>query len=156
MHTFRVVAIAPEITDHVRRHRVSPQYGHPAHREIAPGTGPCRSCLAPFVVGADERLLFTYDPFAGTGERPLPGPIVVHLGECPPPPAAGFPETLRTIPLTAEAYRVDGARTARIPLEAGAEAKVLSALLGDDGVACVHLRHATAGCYVARAERLGA
>lgn len=153
MHTFRILPLPPEITAHVRRHHVSPQYGHPAHREVAPGTGPCRACLSPFVVGADERLLFTYDPFESVGDRPLPGPIAVHAGDCAPAAGEGFPDSLRAIPLTAEAYRTDGARSARIPLPQGSEAEVLRTLFDDEAVAYLHLRHATAGCYVARADR---
>ena len=56
------------VADEVRRTRRSPGYGHPAHLEVAAGTGPCRCCLRPFVPGKDQRLLFTYRP-PGEGDE---------------------------------------------------------------------------------------
>ena len=53
-------------------------------RYAAAGYGPCRLCLDTFRVGADERLLFTYDPFAGLDPYPAPVPIFVHADGCAP------------------------------------------------------------------------
>ena len=59
---FIVRGIPQEMADEVRRTHLSPGYGHPAHLELARGTGPCRCCLRPFVPGREQRLLFTYRP----------------------------------------------------------------------------------------------
>jgi hypothetical protein len=75
MIPFRVVGIPEELAQQARTEMRSPQYGHPAHAEVAKGYGPCRSCLDRFQTGEDERLLFTYNPFAGLDPYPSPGPI---------------------------------------------------------------------------------
>ena len=59
---FIVRGVTQEIADEVRRTHLSPGYGHPAHLEVAKGSGPCRCCLQTFVPGVDRRLLFTYRP----------------------------------------------------------------------------------------------
>ncbi len=60
---FIVRGISQELADEVRRTRRAPDYGHPAHLELAQnGTGPCRCCLEPFVIRQEERLLLTYRP----------------------------------------------------------------------------------------------
>jgi hypothetical protein len=57
-------------------------------------------------VGADRRILFTYDPFAGTEPFPLPGPVFIHESACEGyPEGAGLPEDLRSHALTLTAYR---------------------------------------------------
>src|SRR5690348_14806709 len=101
---FRVVGISDKIAAEVREKMASPQYGHPAHVEVAGGTGPCRSCLNTFKVGEEERVLFTYNPFEGLDAYPAPGPVFVHRAECARFAGAGFPEGLRSLPLTLEAY----------------------------------------------------
>jgi hypothetical protein len=56
---FSIRAIPDEISAAARNTRKSPQYGHPAHVEVAGGTGPCRQCLCTFDVGKENRILFT-------------------------------------------------------------------------------------------------
>ena len=51
MAGFRVLPIDSAITEKVRNTLKSPQYGHPAHVELAAGYGPCRSCLKQFRTG---------------------------------------------------------------------------------------------------------
>lgn len=153
MHAIKVHAISPELAELARMTSRSPQYGHPAHREVATGTGPCRLCLATFAIGADERLLFTYNPFEGLDNVPLPGPVFVHADGCAPHEGIGFPEQLSAIPLIAEAYRAGRECTARVPLDGTEREQAVAALLEDDTVQYLHLRHATAGCYIARVER---
>ena len=65
MTRFRTIPIPASLAEAARIDARSPQYGHPAHRELAKGTGPCRLCLQTFRVGEEHRLLFTYDPVAG-------------------------------------------------------------------------------------------
>ena len=156
MTDFRVVPLPAEMADVVRTAGISPQYGHPAHREISPGTGPCRLCLSTFEVGRDERLLFTYDPFAGLDRYPLPGPIVIHARACARFEEEGFPRDLLALPLVLEAYGSEREPLGRIR---GAERNIdgaIEALLKEPGVEYLHVRHGEAGCYIARVERAGA
>jgi hypothetical protein len=74
------------------------------HRERALGTGPCRECLSTFVVGEEERLLFTYDAFVNAEHRPQPGPVFIHAGRCCPYDDAGYPRGLSGLPVVAEAH----------------------------------------------------
>src|ERR1700730_18505282 len=100
---FHVLPIDQSISNQVRASHRSPQYGHPAHAEVATGYGPCRSCLNVFRTGEDRRLLFTYDPFARLDADPSPGPIFIHENEWPAYDQRSiFPAALRTLPLTLE------------------------------------------------------
>src|SRR5688500_18024452 len=103
MNRYRIRALDQRLADDVRRTRRAPVYGHPAHVEVATGTGPCRLCLRPFEVGAEERVLFTYNPFPD-GATPSPGPVFVHAGPCPRYEADGFPAELSGLPLLLEGY----------------------------------------------------
>src|SRR5262245_47970507 len=46
-------------------------------------SAPCRHCLQPGEVG-EEMLLFTYQPFTGTGPYAVPSPIFLHAAGCDP------------------------------------------------------------------------
>src|SRR5688500_15584090 len=107
MTAYRVRALDQQIADDVRRTLRAPDYGHPAHVEVATGTGPCRLCLRPFEVGAEERLLFTYNPFP-RGATPSPGPVFVHPDSCPRYDADSFPTELSGLPLLLEGYDDSG------------------------------------------------
>lgn len=153
---YNVLPIPERVAREVRQTRKAPGYGHPAHTDIADGYGPCRLCLRPMVVGQDERLLFTYDPFAGHEPFPLPGPIYVHATECPPHEGGAFPDDLRFIPLTLNAYASGRRLVAQERLDNGHDRQVESALarlFEDPSVAYVHLRNTEAGCFIAQAER---
>ncbi|HXG70076.1 MAG TPA: DUF1203 domain-containing protein [Gemmatimonadaceae bacterium] len=101
----RNVAIPTAVADTVRTTARSPRYGHPAHTETATGYGPCRHCLRYFVVGREQRILFTYDPFAGIEPLPLPGPIFIHAESCARyDERGGFPVDLCAHPLTLAGY----------------------------------------------------
>jgi hypothetical protein len=99
---FVVRGIPQDIADEVRRTRRSPGYGHPAHEEVAGGTGPCRCCLKTFVPGLDRRLLFTWRPRSGEGSLMAPGPVFIHAEPCEAYAGEGFPEALRVL---GSAYR---------------------------------------------------
>lgn len=154
MIAFRTIPIPEMLADHARREGRSPQYGHPAHRERARGTGPCRLCLTTFRVGEEDRLLFTYDPFAGIDPYPSPGPVFVHADGCERWSAeAGFPDGLRALPLVLEAY-ADGRWIVARERTGGAEVEAaVSRLLEHPAVRYLHVRHGEAGCYIARIER---
>jgi hypothetical protein len=155
MTPFRVRAITPELADAARSATASPQYGHPATIETAKGYGPCRLCLRPFRVGAEARLLFTYDPFEGLGQPPAPGPIFIHADGCEPFAGPGFPDAIRHLPLLLESYGRDGLIAERVrPGGAPVEAAI-GRLLADPGVEFIHVRNAEAGCYIAQVFREG-
>ena len=154
MASFIVHPIAREIAEQARSTRRSPQYGHPTHEELALGTGPCRDCLRAFTVGAERRLLFTYGPLTGTLALPQPGPIFIHAEACIPHRGVGYPDGLREIPVVAQAYYDDGTIADPRMLPTGGEAARLAMLLEEPRVQFVHLRHAEAGCFIGRAERV--
>ena len=152
---FRTVPIPPSLAESARRERRSPQYGHPAHVEAASGYGPCRLCLATFRVGEEERLLFTYDPFAGLSDYPSPGPVFVHAASCEPwPDVHGFPDALRPLPLTLEAYAAGRWLVARERVSDGDVEGAIGRLFAHAAVAYLHVRNSEAGCYIARVERV--
>lgn len=153
MPAFVVTALDPRIAEEVRLTRRSPGYGHPVAAEIATGTGPCRSCLTAFTVGADERLLFTYRPRGGPESVGAPGPVFIHARACERFREPGFPPGLEGFPLRVEAHTNDGRvlRTESVPgTEAG---PLIESLLEDPDAAFAFLRHGEAGCHIARADR---
>ena len=153
MEAFVVHAIDPSIVTQVRQTLVAPGYGHPVHRELARGTGPCRACLRTFTVGTEERLLFTFDPFAGSAHLSQPDPVFIHADECELRTDAGFPSGLRGMPIAAECHHEDGAISAPQPLTGGSEDHDIRALLTRANVRFLHLRHGEAGCFIARVDR---
>jgi hypothetical protein len=151
--SFMVRGIPQEVADEVRRTRLAPGYGHPAHHEVARGTGPCRCCLRTFVPGVDERLLFTYRPGGDESNLMAPGPIFIHAEHCDAYAGAGFPEGLRSLPLAFEA-RAGDSRVPGLTRANGSEAeREIGKLLGRDDTGWLHLRHAEAGCFIARVDR---
>src|SRR5947208_9413526 len=78
---YRVTGIPEPLARAVRTSLASPQYGHPAHLEVATGYGPCRLCLDTFREGEEERILFTYQPFTDPEALPAPGPVFIHRAE---------------------------------------------------------------------------
>jgi hypothetical protein len=150
---FTVRGVPQEIADEVRRTRRSPGYGHPAHLEVAGGTGPCRCCLETFVPGHDERLLFTYRPRASDGSLMAPGPVFIHAEHCMAYAQRGFPDSLRSLPLAFEA-RASGSRVTELSARTDAPAEAQIGVLFDDHFAdWLHVRHAEAGCFIAQVDR---
>jgi hypothetical protein len=148
-----VLGIPQALADEVRRTRVSPGYGHPAVLELAQGTGPCRCCLRPFVPGEDQRLLFTYRPRGDQGSLMAPGPVFIHAEHCEAYAGAGFPEGLRSLPLAFESRAAQSRVLDLARDEArGAEA-CIEQLFSGPGAEWLHLRHAEAGCFIARVDR---
>jgi hypothetical protein len=151
--SFKVRGIPQEIADEVRRTRVAPGYGHPAHHEVARGTGPCRCCLRTFTPGVDQRLLFTYRPRADDATLMAPGPVFIHAERCEAWEGEGFPEGLRSLPLAFEARAADS-RVAGLTRASGAQAEVeIAGWLAGGETGWLHLRHAEAGCFIARVDR---
>lgn len=155
MGSFRVVAITEDLADQVRRTGKSPQYGHPAHVELATGYGPCRQCLRTFREGQEGRILFTYNPFDGLDPYPSPGPVFMHEGKCESYTGAGFPEELRRIPLVLEAYGKDRWLVEQERVRDGVVEPAIELLLARPEVQYLHVRNLEAGCFIARIEREG-
>ena len=153
MQTFRVVPIPGDVAAEVRRTLKAPGYGHPAHVEVAAGYGPCRACLRTFREGAEERVLFTWDAFAGVDGYPSPGPVFIHRHACETWSGDGFPPELRPLPLMLEGYGAGRWLVAREPVRDGRVEDAADRLFAHPAVSYVHVRNAEAGCYVARLER---
>lgn len=154
--TLRTIPIPAGVATAARDSRRSPQYGHPAHVETAKGYGPCRLCLDTFRVGEEERLLFTYDPFAGIEPLPDPGPIFIHADGCAPFDApSGFPEALRALPLVLDGYAPGAWVVARERVTGGNVEGAADRIFIHAAVTHIHVRNAEAGCYIARLERVG-
>ena len=152
MLPFVIRPISRAITAAVRDTLRAPGYGHPAHRELARGTGPCRECLSEFAVKKDDRLLFTYNAFEGSGSVAQPGPVFIHAEPCEPFAGDGYPAGLKALPILAEAHFEDGSRSALRTVAPGDEATILADLIRQPGVLFLNLRHAEAGCFIARVE----
>jgi hypothetical protein len=151
---FRVSPIDSALAEKVRSTLKSPQYGHPAHMERAAGYGPCRACLKQFRAGEEDRILFTYNPFDSLDSYPSPGPIFIHAESCPSYDAPGsFPEELRSLPLTLEAYGADRWIIGRERPSASEIESCVERLLQTSGVHYIHVRNTEAGCFIATIER---
>jgi hypothetical protein len=151
---FRVLPIDSKLAEAVRNTLKSPQYGHPAHVELAAGYGPCRACLKQFRTGEEERILFTYNPFQGLDEYPSPGSVFIHAESCSSyDEPQVFPEELRPLPLTLEAYGENRWIVARERPSAHEIESSVERLLQTSGVHYIHIRNTEAGCFIARIER---
>lgn len=154
MRNYCIRPLDPQIANQVRDTMKAPGYGHPAYREVAKGYGPCRVCLQPMSVNQDERILFTYDPFAGLEPFPLPGPVYIHAHQCRPySDLTVFPDALRFIPMTLNAYAQGRRLLHQVRITDGQAETVLERLFGDPEVAYVHVRNTQAGCFIMHVER---
>jgi hypothetical protein len=150
---FRYLGIPTNIADEARATLKSPQYGHPAHREMAQGYGPCRVCLRTFQVGREERLLFTYQPFEAPGSLPAPGPIYVHPESCSRYNSEALPPDFRALPLVIEGYRSGSELVAQERVGQRDPEAVLARVFEEAKAEYAHIRNGEAGCFMARVER---
>jgi hypothetical protein len=154
MSSFRVVAIASEVAEQVRNTGKPPNYGFPAHREVAAGRAPCRHCLKLIRKDEEELLLFTHDPFRELGEPPLPGPVYIHAEKCARHPESDvIPEEYRGRLLTLEGYGQNRALVKEIRLADGEEDRAAEQLFTDERIRYVNVRSTEAGCFLFRLER---
>lgn len=157
MSGYRVIPLPQCIADDVRKTMLAPQYGHRAHADVATDHAPCRVCLRVLTPGQDKRLLFTYDPFEAAGTTPLPGPVYIHAEPCEPYAGAGFPPQLRAMSILLDVYGDDRRLVAEVMLgEVADPATIDTAVaeqLDDVQVRYLHVRSATAGCFVAAITR---
>jgi hypothetical protein len=150
---FRIVPLDANLAARARAEHRSPQYGHPATVEIAKGSGPCRQCLRTFRIGEERRMLFTYNPVPAGRGLPQPGPIFVHAEGCESFAAAGVPPELRTLPLFLEGFGRGTWTVRREPVDPESIDADIVAMLRDPAIELVNIRHAEAGCFIARVER---
>ncbi|MGI8402658.1 MAG: DUF1203 domain-containing protein [Gemmatimonadaceae bacterium] len=154
MQSYRVRPIGEPIAEAVRKTLRSPGYGHPAHTELATGYGPCRQCLKTFDVGKDRRILFTYDPFHGRENLPLPGPVFIHEKPCLAyPQDGGFPADMLSRQLTLNAYATGRRLVAQKYVSSDSIEPELQRLLQVRDIAHIHVRDTDAGCYDFSIER---
>jgi hypothetical protein len=153
MHSYRVVALPTDVAAAVRSTRVSPFGSHPTYLETARGYGPCRHCLRDFEIGAENRILFTYDPFDGLANYPLPGPVFIHQSDCQPfPHDDGLPAWVGRRGVTLLAYGGDALIRHQERVENGNAEAIIEQMLARDGVQYIHVRDTAAGCYDFRIE----
>lgn len=152
MAVFRYSGIPTALADEARATLRSPQYGHPAHREPARGYGPCRLCLRTFAVGEEDRLLFTYQPFAEPGSLPAPGPVFIHADGCERYDGPEYPPDFRVLPTVVEGYTRGGKLVAQEWVNGEGPEVVVRRVLEETPADYAHLRNAEAGCFMARVE----
>jgi uncharacterized protein DUF1203 len=154
MSSFQIVAIPTETADAVRKTEKAPQYGFPAHKEVAAGRAPCRHCLNLIRVNEEKLFLFTYDPFRELGVPPLPGPVYIHADHCERRVGVdSIPEEYRGRALTFAAYGDDRELLSEVRLTAGNEDAEAEKLFTNPAVRYVHVRSTEAGCYLFRLDR---
>lgn len=147
MSTYQLILVPEMVTSEARRTRSSPGYGHPVHKDLAGGYGPCRQCLKFFEPEQDRRLLMTYDAFHQLDADPLPGPIYIHAERCDPYPTdGGIPHWLFKNPLTLLAFRHGQIPVVQARIEAGGNDSVIGDLLARPDVDYVQVRDGVAGC----------
>jgi hypothetical protein len=152
---FRFQGIPDAVAAEVRATMRAPEYGHPAHRDLAQGYGPCRLCLRTFAIGKEERILFTYQPFREPGSLPAPGPVFIHAEPCARYDAPALPPDLSVLPLVFEAYGKGGYLLAQQRVGVNASEDALAELFERSGADYVHVRNGEVGCYIARVTRPG-
>lgn len=153
MSAFRYTGIPAALAEEVRRTLRSPQYGHPVHRELAQGYGPCRLCLRTFVIGAEDRLLFTYQPFSETGSLPAPGPVFIHAEPCECFSGSMLPRDFRELPLVIEGFRTGGVLAIQARVTDEPTETIVARVFAEPGVRYAHIRNGEAGCFMARIDR---
>jgi len=154
MNAIQIVATPTETANAVRRTLKAPTYGFPAHVETAMDAAPCRHCLKTFEAGKEQRILFTYDRFAGIESLPQPGPIYIHAENCERYGAdGGFPEELRNSPRTLEAYARGRKLTGTEYVADGTYEAAIEKLFANQEAAYILVNSTTAGCFTFRIER---
>ena len=100
-------------------------------------------------------LLFSYRPFEGTGPYQELGPVFLHADCCERfGEAIGFPADFVPRPLILRPYdKRDHIYDSQRYADGGEAEIVAGELLSDPGVAYVHARSRTRGCYMFRIDR---
>jgi hypothetical protein len=110
--------------------------------------------LRTFRIGEEKRILFTYDPFDGLENLPLPGPIFIHAEECARyPEDGGLPGYLRSHRLTLNGYGGGRRLHKQEYVDNGEVEAVVDRLFGRADIEYIHVHDTEAGCYDFRIER---
>lgn len=158
MKPFRIVPLSAAYAQRIRETRLD-DFGHEVIALVATGKGPCRVSLKPFVIGEDERLLFSYSPFSVDNAFNQPGPVFIHSKEVEPySDVHRFPPEIKAdkenFPLTLIGYSIS-------------QKMVFTKLVGDEDIDVLiprvfeenpsidylHVRNAEAACFICRVER---
>ena len=98
-------------------------------------------------------MLFTYRPRADDATLMAPGPVFIHAEHCEAWDGEGFPQGLPSLPLAFE-ERAGESRVAGLTRASGVEAeRHIASGFGSADTGWMHLRHAEAGCFIARVDR---
>jgi len=89
----------------------------------------------------------------GIDRYPEPGPIFVHAQACEPHAGDGFPDGLRPLEMTLEAFGDERWMLRRERLDGREPEPVIEELLAMPEVRYVNIRNSEAGCFIARVER---
>lgn len=153
MSDVRYVAIDPERLERMRE-RGADEFGNRWARRTAEGWEPLRCCLAVADAG-EEIALICYTPWTEASPWLEAGPVFVHFGQC-----AGYgtpevyPEALRGERMV-NPFDHDGVRVYEHITFVGAGGDhdaAVRQVLARPGVAYVHVRSATAGCFTFEAR----
>lgn len=153
MTGIQVLPIDEQIAKEVRSTLLAPGYRHPAWNDDVEGTAPCRLCLTMIKPGEERMILFTYDAFEGREELPLPGPIFVHERECTPYAEAGFPQPFARSSVVLDAYRAGRELVVEKRVDGVDAEGELTVLLERPEIDYIHVRSASAGCYLFTVQR---
>jgi len=142
--TLRYLPIPETIALEARRTRKD-RFGHDLRATTT--EAPCRVCLR--ISGGPERLiLLSYQPLPDSGPYAEIGPIFIHADDCVPyDDVETFPQDFAGRRMVLRAYGHDGQIVDALVAEAGTAPQRAAALLGDDAVAEVHVRHESYTCY---------
>lgn len=115
----------------------------------ATGFGPCRHCLKTFPAGQGERILFTWDPFSGLEQIPVPVPIFIHAEPCERcAEGSGYPAELKAYPVLMSAFEKGQTQVAKEMAVPGAVPQAaIGRLLSLTGVDYPEVRNSIAGCF---------
>ncbi|GAA4707680.1 DUF1203 domain-containing protein [Phytohabitans rumicis] len=157
MAAYRVIPLDEELAWRVRGSLRAPGYRHPAYVDLADAPGPCRVCLRPFRVGADRRILFTYDPFHRHESFPLPSPVQIHENACTVYSGQVIPAELAGLPMTLDGYGAGRELIAEErPATFGELDAAITRIFLRPSVAYIHVRDTGDGFFVCELARAGA
>ena len=140
----RYVAIPPEIAQEARCTRVD-RFGH--RLSVVSEFGPCRVCLR-IEPAPSEFILLSYQPLPDRGPYAEIGPIFIHAEPCKPyAQTTQFPADFASRRLILRAYGHDGAILDAKIAPPGEAPAVATALLTDESVAEIHVRHVSYTCF---------
>lgn len=154
MTAFAITALASETAERIRSARRDDS-GRPLAPWKSDGGLPCRHCLSDIAPGG-EALLFTHSPFGQPGPYYESGPIFVCAEDCPRYSATGaVPPVVLARRVVLRAYdKADHQLYELNRMVEGKEAaQHFGALLGDPGVAYLHVRSPLSGCFLCKVER---